>query len=194
MPPCVGPLLGWQLNAARRAPYSNDKEPDAAKPPSLKPTVTVPAPCTGTLHAIKVDDRTRPCTVWSCPNLHRGWPLAWKCWPEIVTIWPSTPLSPLLGLRTSMVAPVSYVNSFPRSVKSTPPFRLTPTATTPVDSRAGTAQAATVDDTSFAMPTPSLPNLHMRPSAANPLPCTLTNIPPASVPLTGQMYSPMGAE
>ena len=62
VPPSFGPLLGWKLRAARRAPYSYSAAPCATNPPLLTLTLTAPAPRGGALHTTAVDDSNRPST------------------------------------------------------------------------------------------------------------------------------------
>eukprot|EP00961_Rhodomonas_salina_P301433 3940464-Rhodomonas_salina.1 len=128
-----------------------------------------------------------PLTAPSTPNRQLRSPVCSKCFPNTVTVCPSTPLSPLLGLTPSTVAPASYRNCFPSLVKSAPSLTLTSTSTRPATNDAVVTQPIIVDVINFTplAPTVTWPNRHCKPVSRNPLPSTLTSVPPDTDPRVG---------
>ena len=81
----------------------------------------------------------------------------------------------------------AYANCSPPCVKSHPPFVLTSTGTScPLPMTAGDTQPTSVDD--IHLTTLSVaPKRQRKPSAVNPDPCMLTNVPPDLSPRLGQI-------
>jgi hypothetical protein len=98
LPPPTGPRLGTSVTPPTAAAYSKlTVEAGASTPLLITPRVTIPAPCTGTLHDTIVDVRYSPCTLMTRPNRQLSSEVCWKSLPTTVTTWPSFPLIPRDG-------------------------------------------------------------------------------------------------
>ena len=197
LPPCTGPLLGLSTVMLCRMPTTSGcPVTPTSTPLLLTPTVTVPARSAGTAQVTFVDDAySSTSTRARRPNKQLSSLPRIKCRPTTVTTMPASSLRPTVGVNDSTTACFSYMKRCPSDVKSSPPLKLTSTATIPLSVEAGVTHVTSVDESALdsCSAVCLLPNLHIT-GLKKFTPTTETISPPGKPCIDGTILRTDGVE
>src|SRR5208283_1539080 len=183
VPPATGPAAGEILVTAGTGSYVNwsDAEVALVPPGVVTVTSTVPAEPAGETAVMLVADTTVTLLAPVKPKSTVA-PVTNPV-PVIVTVVPPAN-GPAAGEMPVTVGTGSYVNWSDAEVALVPPGVVTVTSTVPVP--AGETAVILVPDTTVTLLAPVKPKSTVAP-VTNPVPVTVTVVPPATGPAAGEM-------